>query len=245
MTQNPQRRTMAIWLWVAAAGTAIAALPFAVEIDMFKGGGVMVFGGSVVALTALCVAFLYLSRAKTLDRILEGRDLLAHWTYTPEEWGRYSEEEHQRHSGGMAALFWVVAVISFLVGGGFLLFAKDKGAAVVVFLVLMGVVALCGVAALLSVRAAAKRNRERHGEAFVALAGVFLNGSLHTWNSWGGRLDGVKLLEGAIPCVEFSYSYPAKTGRSYYDVRVPVPCGKEVEAGESVAKFNGAEAAAK
>jgi uncharacterized membrane protein HdeD (DUF308 family) len=235
LPRNDQRPTAWLWLFLSLAGAATAAAPFVVDIDINKGGGAMVMGGLLFALLGFIVAIAYFGRASTLDRILSGKDLLARWTYRPDEWARYAGAEHLRIKSEKKGLFIMVAVISLVVGVGFLLYNPKGGAAV--FAVLLGVVALCGLAAVLTTSSARRRNESRVGEAFISPAGVYLNEVLHAWSSMGARLEAVTYEEGAPPFVDFSYSFPRKGGRSQASVRVPVPGGREPEAHGLVAHF--------
>ena len=65
--------------------------------------------------------------------------------------------------------------------------------------------------------------------------GIYLDGSVHSWNSLGTRLDSVAFQASPLPHLRFVYSYLMVAGRSLYffrnyvTVRVPVPAGREAE----------------
>lgn len=113
-----------------------------------------------------------------------------------------------------------------LVGGG-VVFVADPDAGRWVFLVMVGLVVLSGIAAFTSVRSAQARNQERVGEAYVSPLGVLINGQLHAWNGMGFTFDGVEWADGEPPVLAFHYSFPSRSGRQRETVRVPVPAGQE------------------
>jgi hypothetical protein len=178
---------------------------------------------------------MYRGRARLLDRILSGTDLLVVWRYQPDEWARYATAEHLRERAEKRALFIVIAVISLVVAVGFLVMDPDSGRFVAA--VLFGVVLLCALAAVLSTRAAHRRNLRRVGEALIAPGGLYLNRVLHTWSGAGERLESVSLEDGDAAFVQFVYSARGKGQRQEASVRVPVPRGQEQAARWLVDQF--------
>jgi len=229
--QNSQFRAALGWFSVMGVGLALAALPFVVSMDMMNGGfALQCLSLGLLVPAGLTGGLIYLWRAFTLARILRGEGLLAHWTYTPEEWARYAGAEASRDAAGKWLLFGIVAFWALLFGGLCLLF--DPGAGRVVFLTMLGLIALIALVAWLSIALTARRNRRHLGEALIAPQGVYLNRALHNWNGWGARLDSTQCVDGeeGLLLVEFDYSYPARHGRQRESVRVPVPTGREDEA---------------
>jgi hypothetical protein len=138
------------------------------------------------------------------------------------------------------ALWWLIFVISLIIGLGFMAVMRD-GASVWVFGVLMGLMALLWILAVLMPRLAYRRHLRRNGDVYVGKDGIYLNGSVHSWGTLGARLDSVEFNTKPLPHLHVIYSYWMVAGRSLYvtrnyvNVRVPVPVGKE-SAGRDVAK---------
>lgn len=197
------------------------------DIDIASGGGALVMLGLMVGLIGLVVAVMHFGRARTWERVV-GRDLLVCWRYGREEWLRWAEAEHEETSSGKFGLFVLVAVFALLGGGA--VFIADPEAGGVVFMVMLGLIAVIGVVAFVSVRSAHARNLARVGEAFVSPLGVLLNGQLHSWSGFGARLDDIEVREGPTMVLAFQYSFPARRGRQSDVVRVPVPSGQEAVA---------------
>lgn len=238
MAPNPQRRAAWIWLSVSFAGVFLLFLPPIAGIDGMKGGFALQFVSVGLIIPAGIVgAYLYFRRARVLDRILTGTGLLARWTYDPGEWARYTEAEVVRDRSWKVGLFWIISGWALFFGVLFLIFEREAGLAV--FLMMLGLIALIGATAALSIWIPYRRNRRRRGEAWIHPEGVYLNGALHAWGVGGATLDEVLLQREESLIVSFSYSFPAKGGRDGRTVNVPVPVGKEAEADRVVRHFRG------
>ncbi|MEW5763939.1 MAG: hypothetical protein ACOYXN_00710 [Acidobacteriota bacterium] len=238
MAPNPQRRAAWIWLSISFVGLALLFLPPIAGIDGMNGGFALQFISIALIIPAGIVgAYLYFRRARVLDRIRNGTGLLARWSYDPVEWARYTEAEVVRDRSWKIGLFWIISGWSLFFGVLFLIFDRKAGFAV--FLVMLGLIALVGATAALSIWLPYRRNRRGSGEALIHPEGVFLNGALHAWGVGGATLDEVLLHREEGLILSFSYSFPAKGGRDSRTVNVPVPLGKEEEADRVVRHFRG------
>jgi hypothetical protein len=234
MPYNPQRRTAAIcWVITALFIFAIFA-PSIFGMDGMNGGFAISFLSLVAAITSLVVAIMYQGRASALDRILRGENRLVHWTYDPVEWQAYAEKEYATEKREKRNLFYLVAVISLVVGFGFTIAHPDGGW--VVLLVLGGLLVFIAILVLFSTRYNYWMNKKYRGEAYITPDGVYLNRMLHLFRGWGASLEDVSYNEKG-KFLAFQYSTPNRNGRSDYTLRVPVPAGKEEEARQVLASF--------
>ena len=231
---NPQMRVALIWAAVGALTTLGAIVPFFV-MDGMNGGFALSCGFGFLTILCGVGTLMYFYRAYTLGKILNGKELVVRWDYSPEEWARYAEAEHGRDRAGTIILFFIISGFALFFGVLFLIFGGRPG--LIVFLAMLGLIALIGGVAFLSILLSYRANKARTGEVFIARTGVYLNRALHNWNMFGASLDAVRLIREESPLVEFVYSYPARHGRQGAEVRVPVPVGKEEEADRIVAYF--------
>jgi hypothetical protein len=86
------------------------------------------------------VAVLYFNLARKLDGILRGEGILAHWTYSPEYWLRYTQKEYITEKAEKKILFLIIT--AFALFFGFLFWAFDPEAGFYVFLVMLGLIGL-------------------------------------------------------------------------------------------------------
>lgn len=232
---NPPRDTAVAWCWITGLSVFGVFAPSIFGMDGFNGGFAISFICGFLAIIGIIVMVIYFGRAATLDRIFTGKDLLAHWTYPREEWVAYAEAEYKRERKWKTQLFWIVAVMALLAGGGCFIFDQEAGG--VVFLVMLGLVAIIAFVAFFTSWYNYRQNLRYNGEAFIAPYAVYLNRQLHTWNSLAAWLESVELKDEKQPYLQFRYMAPTRTGLQSYDANVPVPKGKEEEARALLEKF--------
>ena len=90
---NPPRITSNVWWGITEVSLFIIFLPQIIGLTGFDGGFAVTFLGFFLVIVGVIVAVIYMKRASTLDKIFGGKDLLAHWTYPPEEWAEYAGKE--------------------------------------------------------------------------------------------------------------------------------------------------------
>ncbi len=221
------RAVLVCWLLVIA-GTIGIFLPSFAGIDGFNGGFAISFFSLLVALTAFVCTFLFAQRARMADSMMNGSSTLAHWEYTDKIWGAYTEKQFKADTQDkrglflLIAAFFGIAIIVILIIGG-----KD-GPPVVLFL--LGIVALLGAVAFLSVQGEHAHNLKSRGGAYISRDGVMLNGRLHLWKGWGASLGKIAVEDGDPPLLTIDYSAPSGYVRAYYTVRVPIPAGQRENA---------------
>jgi ABC-type lipoprotein release transport system permease subunit len=113
-------------------------LPSIIGLDGFDGGFAMIAISIMLFLpTGITVMVIYKKRARLLNLLLSGENLIAYWQYGIEEWQKYAEEEYLRNKANKKIMFIILLVISAIVGILFLIIAEDKEAALVVVGVLV------------------------------------------------------------------------------------------------------------
>lgn len=229
MKRNPQRRTALIWVAITLVSVAAIFAPHIIGMDGMNGGFAISFGAIVLAITGIIVTIVYFRRAHTVDNMVKGKNLLAHWTYTAEEWQEYVEEEFAREKAQKRKLFITIAIISVIVG--IVLYAVMPDHPKFFLFASLGLIALIGIVAYLSVLFSPFRKKTGSGEVYISGDGVYLARQLHTWEGLGARLENAGYDESSSRAsLSFEYSTPGRDTRSYYSVRVPIPLGKEEEA---------------
>ena len=234
MKDNPQRRTTTIWGIITVIAVFAIFAPHIFGMDGFSGGFAISTLSFFVAITGIIVVVIYVKRARALDRLFQGENLLAHWTYSPEEWRQYTEQEFQTERKEKWGLFYLIAGIALFLGIIFLII--DPKAGLFVFFVMLGLIALIAFVAWITAWSTYRQNKKYLGEAYIATTAVYLNRQFHTWKGLGARLVSVILAEEkGQQLVAFTYAAPARTGMQEYTVRLPVPRGKE-KAAEAIAE---------
>lgn len=225
--ENPTRRTAQIWIGITLLAIFGIFAPSVFGIDGFDGGFAISTISLVIAITAAITVVIFHRMANAVDRVLRGEDLLAHWEYSPEEWRRYTEKEYAEDRAAKKGLFILIAIISVIVGTGFVIFVPDSLA--ITAIMIASLIILIGAVAFISARYEHYRNVKSHGEAFITRTSVYLNRRIHLWKGIGTRFEGAELrAAGRRPAVlAIEYSAFARHGRNYYTIRIPVPVGQE------------------
>lgn len=231
---NPARRTSIVWWILAPVFFLITVVAF--YSDIGDAAFALAFLSLVMSITAVIVAVIYWSRARKLDSILAGEGLLAHWTYSPEEWRLYTEKEAQIEKSMKKRLFFTISAFAIIIGIIFWVIDHESG--IWVLAVMLGLIAIIGFVAWFTTWYDHRQNLKcRQGEVYISNDGIYLNKQLHLWNQLGARLGSVVYVDETPPSIVFVYYSPTRTGEEEREVRVPVPHGQETKAMEVLEKL--------
>lgn len=198
----------------------------------------MSFTAGFMVIMSLVVIFIYRSRARQLDKILKGEGRIAVWRYSQDEWLHFIAADFEDEKKSKKTLFFVVAVISIIVGIIMTIVLEDPMA----FLIAAGIIPIVAVPAFWVPHARFNKLKNSEPKALIAEKGVIVGKMFHLWVNLGASLDEVIINSGEEPdMIEFTYSMPTRTGRQVEVARVPVPKGKTDEAVKVVAYFNSRE----
>jgi hypothetical protein len=237
MKSNPQKK-VAIWALVAALiGLFLMFGPVGFGwMDGFGGGFALAAFGLLIMIAGITTAVLFFRLAKSYDRILSNKNLLARWTYSDAEWKAFTEADYKIDRKNRWMLVGIISAFAIFFG---ILFAiMDREAGIYVLFVMLGLIVLVSITAFLTSQQNYRRNVRHKGETLIASDGIILNGQLHAWNVIGSKLDRVDYMEETPPMIEFEYSAVSRSGRDSYTVRVPVPSGQGNSARDIVQFFN-------
>ena len=169
--KNPPRRTAFICLGIAFIGIIIIFIPRIIGMDGFDGGYALSIGGGLIFLAGIIATVIYFKLAASFDRMKLKENILAHWTYSPEEWKNYTEREHKEDAAAKRSLFFMIAIISVIVG--IILFAFIRKDALIIALIVLGI-AIAGLAAFFSTLGNYLHNKNI--EKSISLNGVLHDG---------------------------------------------------------------------
>ena len=237
MKSNPPLQTAIVWAIITVLSIFGIFAPGIFGIKGFDGGFAISFVCIFLAIIGIIVIVIYSGRARLLNRILSGENILAHWTYSSEEWQKYTEKEYKEEKQLKKGLFFVISAIALLMGVVF--FLIDHKGGIWVLLAMLGLVAIIAFTAWFTSWYNYRQNKKFHGQAYIAEKAIYLNRQLHTWGGPGDRLVSVAMEKkaNAQALLKFKYSVITRTGSQQQTVNIPVPTGKENEAEELVKKF--------
>jgi hypothetical protein len=227
---NPAAR-IALYSWLAAiVGIIVFFLPVFFTIDSQSGAPALYFLSIIIFVSAVVCGIVFSRMAGIFNNMFNSKDLLAHWTYSKEEWDRYTESEHIRDRKEKWSLFRVIAIIALVVGVGFVIVKHDAWP--VMLVVIPGLIAVIAFTAFISIASTYRRNQKHPGEVYIGTKGAVFQRSLHYWKLPESYLRSVEFVPGDEPYLEIEYSGQSGIARAYYTTRIPVPKGRENEAKE-------------
>jgi len=222
--RNPLRRAAFTWLFLAIIPAAVAVLPYLTNLNWIGlGVGASCIAGMFTVICTIASIALFV-RASSLEKILQGEGLLAHWTYTPEEWAQYSKAEFMEDRAEKARLLLMIGGVAAFVGVVFLI--SNPESSKLILGILVGIVVLLGGLAFAIPRLNYVRSQKSR-EAYVSETGVYINGVLHNWDILGSKLESITLLIDPAKILEVQYSIPTRRGRQQVTLHVPIPGGQE------------------
>jgi hypothetical protein len=232
---NPPRRTAIAWCFITAASILGIFNTTLFGIDGFDGGFALATVSLLIFIMGIIIMVIYFGRARVLDKMLKGENLLAHWHYSESEWRTYAEREHREQVEVNRGMFLMIAIIAVIVGVLFVLFEPD--ALVSTIFAIGGIIVIIGITAFSVTYYRRAQNRKYLGEVYLNRDGAYINRELHTWKSLGCILEGATMdtTNPTQVILVFEYSAPSRNGRDYFSARVPVPLGKEKEAEKALA----------
>jgi len=160
--QNSNRRIAVACTGILILGIVMLFLPGLLNIDGFNGGYALTLFGACVAVIGLISVILFARMGVLQDRILKKENILAHWTYSTEYWRQYVEKEHTEDKTDKRSLFFLVAVISIVIGIiMWFIYPDDR---MITFLTILGIIIVIGITAVLSTGAVYRWNKRHPGE---------------------------------------------------------------------------------
>jgi len=239
---NPPLQTTIAWAVITVLSIFGIFAPSVFGIKGFDGGFAISFVCIFLVIIGIIVLVIYIGRARLLNSIISGKDVLAHWKYSSAEWMKYSEKEYKERKQLNKGLAIVISGIALVTG--IIFFLVDHKGGLWVLLAMVILAAVIAFTAWFTAWYNYRQNKKYLGETYITENALYINRQLHTWRGLGARLDSVDLTKGkSQQLLRFVYSAPTRTGMQEYQVNVPVPAGQE-EAAEKIVKHfkNGPDA---
>lgn len=233
---NPPRLTAMAWWIITALSVFGVFIPLIFDTKISPGGILVALFCLILAVIGIIIAIIYTIRAGKLDYILKGDNLLAHWTYEPDEWQQYAEEEYTLQKARNRTLFVIITIAALVCGFGYWVFNPIIGKWA--FITMAAVIVLSGFVAWFTTSYNHRQNKNNQGQAFFTHDAIYINRQLHDFKGLGSRLEKTEIKGEHQKYIEFVYSVPTRNGRQRQEARVPIPRGREAEANNLVERYN-------
>ncbi len=222
------------WKWFYASlvsGVFFTVLFFTAQdiIDCMEGGCAIMFVSIFLALTSFAVAILFFTRARLMDDVLSGKNVLAHWTYPEEETRKNAEREYASYRENNMGLLLIVSIFMLIAMAFMAIFMGEAG--LMTAAVLLVVLLICAVVAVAAPWLVFRRALRAAREAYISDRGVIYEGSVYPFRSflvWMTRVSFVDETPKHPSLLVFSFFQIV--GYSLFrtdDICIPVPRGEE------------------
>lgn len=234
MIQNRQWRVVHGALWMSMLFLAGIFLPSWLEMDMMRYGfGIATLCG-FACLTAVVTAWMYAKQARALDKILNGEQVLGHWTVSEADWRTFTGMDYAEQMGRNKSLLILTLSLTAVIAIGLTLVSGDP-----LFLVICsGIALMVTIAAYLGPMWYQKQQQDNR-EVIIAESGVYCGGRFAYWDLITIQLDAVTLRQDTIPALlAFDFTYLNGRMVNSDTMRVPVPINALDIARKIEAHFN-------
>jgi len=239
---NPERIGVFVGVGVLVVAAILFLLPWATAMDMMNGGYALQFIGFFLLISGGVVLFFWQRRAALFDQIMAGRNVLAHWRYSPSQSQEHARRELQERSAYNRAIYATMLFFAVICGCIFFVIPAWQGEMpAAAILAWFGFFAFLGLVAWGAPQLSYRRALKSSPQAYISQDGLYINGALHAWRQPLTRLVGVAYHpDTSPPELEFKLSYLTRVGvvtTQIETVHVPVPAGEEETAREIVKFF--------
>jgi hypothetical protein len=210
-------------------------------MDCMSGGCAVAFLSIFLMISSFAVALLFLTYARTMDEILGGKNLLAHWVYPADEARKSAEREFIDYKETNRGLLYVVG--GFLVIAMVLMVIFGGEAGVTTAGILFIVLIIVAIVSVIAPRLEFKRALKASHEAYITDKGIIYEGSVYPFRSFLMKMDGVSYEKETAkhpPMLVFSFIqlvglYILRP----FGISIPVPPGEEEHAGKIANRMSG------
>jgi hypothetical protein len=233
--QSDPRIGMAIWL--AIAGAALLWL-----LAQWPAGEALwgVFGDLTHAISFISIFLLLAGSAVALlfhrfwrvrADLLSGRDVIARWTVSLDQFLTFSQVANARDRSEKQWALLMVLFFIVVIFGAFGLF--DPSVAPAMLGMALVVIIIMILAFLLGQRVQRRQMQPRSREVIVGTRGLMVNGVLHVWSAPLTWLSEVSKDPGPPPTLVVTYAFLGRAGPQYVSVMLPLPA-RDSELGDTI-----------
>ena len=230
--KNGQKRNLNICYFLSLIGLLLAFSPRIFNITaMDKRGALTFLGGTLVIMSFVVGIVIFRTRAKVLQSIIEGENLIAYWKYSKAEWKKHVNEQYEETKGAYKGMFIFLMMLSTIIFLPFIILEKKM------IIVLVALLALCGLAAIVS--SSASKKVVPNPFVVISRSGVLINNTLYVWKGFGLRFKGAEYCQedSSIILINFEVLYTRHAQRNQA-AAVLIPIGKEEEAEKVINELN-------
>lgn len=218
--ENRQRRISRSCALLASLVAPWVVLPF-VEGSPVDGAWALAFVSFFAFLSLVAVALVFRKRARKMDSLLSGEELVASWSLGREEKEAYSMNIFLSERGSnKLTLFLVLALLGLVFGIVIALMGEGRLA---MLLIGSGVGAVVALAAFVMPHIHRRRASRSDGLVLLGRKFAYVNGVFHNWDFPLSGIVKVKEIEKPFHGLLLRYYYVDRTLRNEETLEIPAP----------------------
>jgi len=219
--KNKQRSTARTFGFLTIVAVLMVITPNMIDVH-FSAAAAISFLGIFLSISFFVVALLFKRRAKKMDRLKSGENLLVHFEMTEEMQKKYAQTLRDESKMKNKATMWLVGILFVIITIPFLFFLeKDEIGG---FLLTMGAVLLIVFAASIFFPVHYyKKNLNGDKQIMIGEKYAYFNGYFHNWDYPLSGLSKIKQIRKPFPGIHLVYYYTDLTWRNTHDIKIPLP----------------------
>ncbi|MDO9037938.1 MAG: zinc-ribbon domain-containing protein [Lutibacter sp.] len=218
--KNNQKRTVNKSLIVAFFSLVITVLPF-YNNNPLTGFWTIAFIGMFVFLSAIIVAFIFKSRAKKLQTLITGENVLASWKFNEDDKLGYVNYLFENEKAKNKGIFWVTSILIVVIFGVFILVINEGKA--VMLLVMFALIGFIGLFAFGMPIYYKTKNLNGDGNVLIGKKFAYINGFFHNWDFPLSGIKKCRVINEPFYGLHIQYYYTDRTFTNTEELNIPAP----------------------
>lgn len=218
--KNSQKRAVTISFMIALITTFLVILTF-VEGSPFYQWFALSLIGIFVIVSSLVVALVFRSRAKKLDTLISGENILAGWQLNQQQKADFVKFTFQNERTKNRALLGLTTLLIVIIFSVFILLIDEgKGAMFLVMLALIAIIAFFAFAMPAYYHA---KNLKGDGLVMIGSNYAYVNGFFHNWDFPLSGIQKIKTIDQPFYGLFIQYYYYDRTLKHTEELTIPAP----------------------
>jgi len=207
-------------------------IPSFIGMDMMDSGYAISFLSFTFAVFSLVAGIIFFRYYRFEDNIYK-EQILAQWEYNLKDWREYIPKEIKSDKKDRISLFLIISAWAVFFAILFPILDNENG--YFVSIVMFALIILIGFVAFVTHLLAKRKLNNPNLKVIINKKGLIFNDQVYRWDMAMTSLESVKMIkEDKINLIVFEIF----SGRSNYQVRIPVPKDKLTQADKIVEFFN-------
>lgn len=218
--KNNQSSTVKISLAIAFIFLIISILPF-YDNNPFTGIWGIAFVGLFAFLSAVIVAVIFKSRAKKLQTLITGENVLASWKLNENDKLAYVNYLFENEKSKNKGIFWITTILIVVIFGVFILIIEEGKA--VMFLVMFALIGFIGLFAFGMPIYYKSKNLNGDGNVLIGKKFAYINGFFHNWDFPLSGIKKSRVINEPFYGLHIQYYYTDRTFTNTEELNIPAP----------------------